>query len=76
VYLALGAAPADRHASYSELFRYELEPGLVDEIRRATNGNFALGNARFSEAVASLLGRRVTRGQAGRPRMTKVSRPE
>ncbi len=71
VYLALGTTPTDRHASYRELFRYELEPGLVDEIRRATNGNFALGNARFSEEVASLLGRRVTRGQAGRPRMTK-----
>jgi len=67
VYLALGATPEARQAAYRELFRYELEPGLVDEIRRATNGNFALGNARFSAEVASLLGRRVTPGQAGRP---------
>lgn len=31
--------------SYRELFRDELEPKLVDEIRRATNGNYVLGNA-------------------------------
>lgn len=67
VYLALGATPEARQASYRELFRYELEPGLVDEIRRATNGNFALGNARFSAEVAAMLGRRVTPRQAGRP---------
>lgn len=67
VYLALGATPEARQASYRELFRYELEPGLVDEIRRATNGNFALGNARFSAEVAAMLGRRVTPGRAGRP---------
>jgi putative transposase len=48
LYAALGADATSRQAAYRELFRYELEPGLVDEIRRATNGNFALGDARFS----------------------------
>src|SRR3990170_3639579 len=43
LYDALGDA-AMRQAAYRELFRHELEPGMVDEIRRATNGNFALGN--------------------------------
>jgi len=30
------------------LFRYKLEQGLVDEIRRAINGHFALSNERFA----------------------------
>ena len=67
VYKALAQDAESRQAAYRELFRYELEPGLVDEIRKATNGNFALGNARFAEQVAAELGRRVVRGKAGRP---------
>lgn len=68
VYLALGADTATRQAAYRELFRHELEPGLVDEIRRATNGNFALGDARFAGQIAAALGRRVRPGKPGRPR--------
>jgi putative transposase len=68
LYTALGADVLSRQAAYRELFRYELEPGLVDEIRRATNGNFALGNARFAAHISAALGRRVTPGQSGRPR--------
>lgn len=67
VYLAQGLDEASRWAAYRELFRFELEPGLVDEIRRATNGNFALGNARFVAEIEQALGRRVVRGKAGRP---------
>ena len=68
LYEGLGSEAASRQAAYRELFRYELEPGLVDEIRRATNGNYALGNERFAEQVALALGRRATPGTAGRPR--------
>ncbi len=50
-----------------ELFRYSLEPGLIDEIHRATNGNFVLGNERFKEEISMVLGKRVTPGKAGRP---------
>ncbi len=60
VYRALGTDVENRQAAYRELFRHELEPGLVDEIRRATNGNFALGSERFGVELAQLLGRRVT----------------
>jgi len=58
----------ERQAAYRELFRHELEPCVVDQIRRATNGNFTLGNQRFKEKIAAMLGRRVTPGKAGRPR--------
>jgi putative transposase len=73
LYAALGIDAVSRQAAYRELFRFELEPGLVDEIRRATNGNFALGNSRFTDEIAAALGRRVTPGQSGRPR--KVIEP-
>lgn len=68
LYLALGKDAASRAAAYRELFRYELEPGLADEIRRATNGNYALGNAVFAAQVSTALGRRAVPGKPGRPR--------
>ena len=74
LYDALGFDAASRQAAYRELFRYELEPGMVDKIRRATNGNFVLGNERFAAEVSAALGRRATPGQSGRPR--KVAEPE
>ena len=67
VYLSLGRTGAERQAAYRELFRHELESGLVDQIRQATNGNFALGNPRFTDEIAVMLGRRVIPGKAGRP---------
>ena len=68
LYEALGADHTTRQAAYRELFRGELEPGLVDAIRTATNGNFALGNSRFADEVSLALGRRAARGKPGRPR--------
>jgi len=68
LYLALGGDVACRQAAYRELFRHELEPGVVDAIRQATNGNFALGDDRFGEQIAQALGRRVQPGKPGRPR--------
>jgi putative transposase len=45
-----------------------MEPGEIDKIRKATNGDFALGNARFSETISINPGRRVSPGKAGRPK--------
>ncbi|MDP2810535.1 MAG: hypothetical protein Q8O34_10350 [Rhodocyclaceae bacterium] len=74
VYLALGPDAASRQLVYRELFRYELDPGLVDDIRRATNGNFALGSSMFAEQITAALGRRAMPGKSGRPR--KPAEPE
>jgi len=68
LYQALGGDPMARQFAYRELFRYELEPGMIDSIRQATNGNFALGSHRFAEQIADVLGRRAARGKPGRPR--------
>ena len=73
-YESLGSDPESRLVAYRELFRFELDPGLVDEIRKATNGNFALGDQRFAALIESALSKRVTPGQSGRPR--KLAEPE
>ena len=68
LYTQLGETADLRASAYRELFRYQLDPGLVDQIRSATNGNYALGNARFASEVEQALGRRAIRGRAGRPK--------
>lgn len=67
IYQSLGTTEGNRQQAYRELFRQELDPGMIDSIRKATNGNFALGSNRFSEQIAHVLGRRVVPGRAGRP---------
>ncbi|WP_200884414.1 hypothetical protein [Methylotenera sp. G11] len=68
IYEQLGLNQEARQATYRELFRYQLDPNLVDEIRQSTNGNYVLGDTRFAEQIAEALGRRVLRGKAGRPK--------
>ena len=57
-----------RAEAYRELFWHRLDPGLVDQIRSATNGNYALGSSRFTAEVERVLGRKATRGKPGRPK--------
>ncbi len=66
-YVSLGQTREERQEAYRELFRYELDPEEIDEIRHATNGNYALGSERFKEEISQVLGRRVTPGKSGRP---------
>lgn len=68
LYLGLGLNDEERLEAYRNLFRYELDPGLIDEIRRITHGGLVLGSDRFAKEVAILAGRRTQRGLAGRPR--------
>lgn len=67
-YLALGRNDNERGAAYRELFRSELDPAQLDEIRSAMNGGFVLGNDRFKAQIAEMLKRRVERGAPGRPK--------
>jgi putative transposase len=68
LYQSLGSTDEERQIAYRELFRHELESGEIDKIRKATNGNFALGTDRFHEEVSKMIGRRVFPGKAGRPK--------
>ncbi|MDP3480899.1 MAG: transposase [Desulfoprunum sp.] len=74
VYMGLGRTDTDRQTAYRELFRHELEPGVIDDIRKATNGNYALGSERFKKEISEVAGRRATPGKSGRPR--KKPEPE
>jgi putative transposase len=67
-YLALARDDDGRRAAYRGLVQQRMAPRVVDEIRQATNGNFALGNDRFKEEIGAALGRRVQPGRPGRPR--------
>ena len=67
-YRGLGQSDDGRLEAYRELFRGHLAREMVDEIRKATNGNYALGTERFSRQVENALGRRVEPGRAGRPK--------
>ena len=71
-YLALGSSPESRRSAYRGLFRQQMEPELIDEIRGATNGNFVLGNPRFCAQIEQMIGRRATPGKNGRPRKNSV----
>jgi len=52
----------------------DLEFEQIDAIRRATNGNFALGGERFQKQLATASARRVAPGKSGTPR--KAMMPE
>jgi len=67
LYTALGPDAESRQQAYRELFRHHLEPGMIDQIRTATNGGFVLGSDAFKAQIAEALKRRVTPGKAGRP---------
>ncbi len=71
LYTALSSHDKGRQAAYRDLFCTQLDPGLVDEIHAATNGNFALASSQFQERAAAALGQRVTAGKSGRPRKAK-----
>ncbi len=71
-YRRLGNSNEERRHAYRALFNLLLEPERVDEIRAATNGNFALGNESFRQKVSAALGRRAGRGSPGRPSLTSV----
>ena len=67
LYQQLGADVGSRQEAYRELFRYQIDPGLVDQIRTAINGGYVLGSERFQQEVAAMVGRRTWRGSPDRP---------
>ena len=66
-YRALGNTESERQEAYKELFRTDIDPDVVKQIREATNGNYALGSKRFQAHIEATLGRRAIRGKPGRP---------
>lgn len=60
---------------YRALFGSCLDPAVVRDIRATTNGGYALGGKAFALRMEELLGRRVSKGMAGRPPRTTTPKP-
>jgi putative transposase len=58
-YLALGLCNEDRQKQYREMLKSELSPKIINQVRAATNSNYALGSERFRAEAEEALGRRV-----------------
>jgi putative transposase len=67
IYQSLGHTEADQRSAYRMFVSSIVDEIHTDEIRRATNGNYALGDAISTGELATALGRRVTPGKRGRP---------
>jgi len=61
---------------YRALFRAALDQDFVQDLRAATNGGWALGDARFKQQIARVLGRRVTPLPKGRPPKSTSDGPQ
>lgn len=66
-YIRLGSNGEERGRAYAALIASQSDLALVEEIRTATNGGYALGDIQFRAAMSSALGRRVEKGSPGRP---------
>lgn len=67
-YSELGSRSAQRAEAYRSLFNDRLSPGLIEQIRSSTNGNYVLGDQKFASEIAHALGKRVSQGVSGRPK--------
>jgi putative transposase len=71
-YLALGPDARARLAAYQRSFCDPLDPGLVNEIDRAANGNYVLGPTEFQARIERELHQPATPGKPGRPRRPRA----
>ena len=72
-YLALAGEPPQRRQTYRSLVLAGLEPAELERIRRAVQGQQALGDHRFRYEIEYQLSRRVGPAPIGRPRKSQVS---
>jgi putative transposase len=67
-YLSLGNSGEQRMRVYRDMLNAVVSQEELEQIRKATNGNYVLGDKRFQQEIEYTLGRRVTPGKRGRPR--------
>ncbi|MBI3231112.1 MAG: transposase [Burkholderiales bacterium] len=63
----LGSDAAARNVAYRTLCKAALPDGMLETLRRASNGAHVLGNAKFIAQIETEAGYKVTRGKVGRP---------
>jgi putative transposase len=67
-YDQLGSTLVEKISAYQRLIKIELEYEFGDELRSATNGNYALGSELFKWEIKKTLGRVVSPGKVGMPK--------
>lgn len=67
LYLKLGRTDAERQQRYRELFRFQVDGELLNDIRKAANKGLVLGNDRFVAEVEALTGKELHEKKRGRP---------
>jgi putative transposase len=67
VFRRLGRSLAERQEEYRALCREKLERDFIEALRAATNGGWAMGDARFQRQIAKAAKRRAAPLPKGRP---------
>ena len=67
-YLDLHPEPSERLKIYRDLFSDSLNHELLTQFRECTNACTVIGNDRFKEQIATMLGRRIPTAKRGRPK--------
>ncbi len=67
VYIELGTNSLVRQETYQSLFKYQVAPKLIEDIRVSLNKGLALGSECFKSEVEQSSGRRVRGAKLGRP---------
>jgi hypothetical protein len=68
LYTGLDTDPATRQKAYRTLFCDTLSDAQLTRLRDNTNACAIIGNDRFKDQIASMLGRAVPTGKRGRPK--------
>jgi putative transposase len=68
LYIGLNTDPATRQKAYRTLFCDTLSDAQLTRLRDNTNACTIIGNDRFKDQIATMLGRAVPTGKRGRPK--------
>lgn len=66
LYLSLGRTKEERCNTYRDIFQYQVDDKLLEDIRLTANKGLALGSDRFKEQIELLSGQRQTEVKRGR----------
>lgn len=71
LYLNLGNHTQERLQAYRELFRYQLDDNMIEDIREVTQKGLVLGRDDFVDQIEKLTARKLEVRGAGRPKKNK-----
>lgn len=71
VYQALGKDSAERCRNYKALFEHQISEKEIDDIRKATNKAWILGNDKFKDQIEKLSNRQCLPKPKGGDRRSK-----